>query len=97
MSEINKIKLIALSICFATRRSGEEFGRSYADKMAPDNVENAVIVEDTSSGFRKIKDLEKKSWEKYRTLAKHMTADGVDEEFQNLFGKVMASWIMSKM
>lgn len=95
-AEIQKVKLIALSLCFAVRKSGEEFGRLYNEKMAPDNIETAVVIEDTAADVSKVKDLNEKSWAKYKQLAKHMTAESLDEEFQSLFGRVMAAWMANR-
>ncbi|MDB6079532.1 MAG: hypothetical protein JWO82_3279 [Akkermansiaceae bacterium] len=94
--EIEKTKRLMLGVCVAVRKGAEEFGRSHYQTFAPENIENAVVIEETATDRAKVRDLGRKAWEKYSTLSKHMTPDSIDQEFQRAFAGVMTAWLRSR-
>lgn len=94
--EIEKTKRLMLGVCVAVRRGAEEFARGHHQVFAPENIESAVTVEETAGDSSRVRDLGRKSWEKYTQLSKHMTPDAVDQEFQRVFAGVMAAWLRSR-
>lgn len=95
-AEIEKSKRLMLGVCVAVRRGAEEFARGHHRVFSPENIEGAVVVEETSGDASRVRDLARKCWEKYCQLSKHMTADAVDQEFQRVFAGVMAAWLRSR-
>ncbi len=94
--EIEKTKRLMLGVCVAVRKGAEEFARSQHQVFAPENIENAVMIEETAADRAKVRDLGRKSWEKYSQLSKHMTPDSIDQEFQRVFAGVMMAWLRSR-
>ena len=91
--EIEQTKLLALAICQSIQKGGEEFGRQFGNRFAPDEIEAAVIMEDSGGDPQRVRELEKKSWIKYRQLAKNLTPEAVDDELQILIGRIVAAWM----
>jgi hypothetical protein len=94
--EIEKTKRLMLGVCVAVRKGAEEFGRSYYQTFGPENIENAVVIEETASDRSRVRDLGRKAWEKYSLLSKNMTPDSIDQEFQRAFAGVMTAWLRSR-
>gem|GEM_PF-3715285 len=94
-AEIEKTKRLMLGICFAIRRGTEEFARGHHRMFAPENIENTVAIEETASDASRVRDLGRKSWDKYTKLTKHLTADSVDQEFQRAFCGALVSYLRS--
>ncbi len=94
-AEIEKTKRLMLGICFAIRRGAEEFARGHHRAFAPENIENTVAIEETASDASRVRDLGRKSWDKYTKLSKHLTADAVDQEFQRAFCGALVSYLRS--
>ncbi len=94
--EIEKTKRLMLGICFAVRRGAEEFARSHHQLYAPENIENAVAIEETASSASRVRDLGRKSWDKYCQLSKHLTPDAVDQDFQRVFCGALVAWLRSR-
>lgn len=94
--EVERTKRLMLGICFAVRRGAEEFGRSHHQVFAPDNIENAVLIEQDVVDASKVKELPRKSWEKYRQLCRHLTPDSIDSEFGRIFSSVISAWLRSR-
>ena len=94
--EIEKTKRLMLGVCVAVRKGAEEFARSQHRVFAPENIENAVVVEETAVDASKVRDLGRKAWAKYCQLSKHMTPDSIDQEFHRVFAGVMTAWLRSR-
>ncbi len=92
-NDVSMTRLLALAACSSIKQGGEEFGRQFGSRFSPDEIESSVIIEDTGGDPSRVKELEKKSWAKYRQLAKNLTPEGVDDEFQVLLGRIMAAWM----
>lgn len=94
--EIEKTKRLMLGVCVGVRKGAEEFARSQHQVFAPENIENAVVIEETATDASKVRDLGRKAWSKYCQLSKHMTPDSIDQEFHRVFAGVMTSWLRSR-
>ena len=91
--EVDTTKLLLLAVCSSINQCGEEFGRQFGNRYSPDQIESAVVIEDTGGDPSKVKDLERKSWLKYRQLSKNLTPGGVDDELKVLIGQLIAAWM----
>ena len=96
VEEIDQLKKVALAVVFALNKGASEFGVYYNQRYAPENIENAVLIGNQMSSADKVKNIELKYWQKYEDLAKNITADYIDEEFQKIFGKMMVNWITKR-
>lgn len=96
IAEIELTKKLILALVFALSKGASEFGIQYNYKYAPENIKNAVLIENKVSAADKVRNVESKYWLKYASLAKNITAESVDEEFQKIFGKMIANWMKNR-
>ena len=92
-TEITLINLLTTALIYGVQKGSEEFSRVLFQKLSPENIENAVVVEDSAANSSKVKDLQRKCWDKYVQLNRSLTADSLDEELGRSIGLCMAAFL----
>ena len=92
-TEIALINLLTTALIYGMQKGSEEFSRVLFQKLSPENIENAVVVEDSAANSNKVKDLQRKCWDKYVQLNRSLTADALDEELGRSIGLCMAAFL----
>lgn len=78
--EIDKTKKILISILYGLRKGANDYGQRHEKKLSPDSIQDTVMQEEGVSDARRVRDPERKCWEKYSKLTKHQTADAIHDE-----------------
>jgi len=68
-------------LLYSVHRAGLEYGRFCERKFSPDSVQDSVAMEESATDVRRIRDLERKCWNKYQSLSRNRTAEAIHEEF----------------
>ena len=92
-TEIALINLLTTALIYGMQKGSEEFSRVLFQKLSPENIENAVVVEDTAANSNRVKDLQRKCWDKYVQLNRSLTPDALDEELGRSIGLCMAAFL----
>ena len=79
--EIDKTKKVIIGLLFACHRAGLDYGRQCERLYSPDAVETAVTTEETADSEAKVRDLDRKCWDRYKRLAQNRTAETMHDEF----------------
>ena len=93
--ELDLIRNLVFGVVFCAVNGGADLGVYYNGKYSPDNIENAVCIEEKISPSNKPKNMDALLWWKYSELAKYITAESVDDEFQKIIGKLLVKYLKS--
>lgn len=78
--EIDKTKKMLISLLFGLRKGAEEFGKTQERLYSCDAILDSVALEESASDVARIKERERKCWDKYTHMTKHLTTASVMDE-----------------
>lgn len=79
-SEIDKTKKMLISLLFGLRKGAEEFGKAQERRYSCDAILDSVALEESASDVARIKERERKCWDKYSQMTKHLTTASVMDD-----------------
>jgi hypothetical protein len=79
-SEIEKTKKILISLLFGLRKGAEEFGKTQERRYSCDAIIDSVALEESATDVNRIKERERKCWDKYSQITKHLTTASVMDD-----------------
>lgn len=78
--EIDKTKKMLISLLFGLRKGAEEFGKAQERRYSSDAILDSVALEESASDVSRIKERERKCWDKYSQMTKHLTTASVMDD-----------------
>jgi len=79
-AEIEKTKKMLISLLFGLRKGAEEFGKAQERRYSSDAILDSVALEESASDVTRIKERERKCWDKYSQMTKHLTTASVMDD-----------------
>lgn len=79
-AEIDKTKKMLVSLLFGLRKGAEEFGKAQERRYSCDAIIDSVALEESATDVNRIKDRERKCWDKYSQMTKHLTTASVMDD-----------------
>ena len=91
--EVEKTKKVIVGMLYSAHRGGLDYGNFCERKFSPDAIIDSVALEESTTDVNRVRDLNRKCWDKYSQLSRNRTAEAMQEEFLRIFAENVHTYI----
>ncbi len=91
--EVERTKKVIVGMLYSAHQGGLEYGKFCERRFSPDAIVDAVMLEETATDPKKIRDLGRKCWDKYSQLGRNRTAEAMHEEFLRILAETVLTYV----